>query len=86
MLACEPVPTLHLRNVPDHVYEALRDRARLNRRSLTAEAIAILEAEVAPPLTGAEFLAELQRLAFELPEGAPSPEEVIRATRDAGAY
>ena len=78
------VPTLHLRNVPDRVYEALRERARLNRRSLTAEAIEILEDELAPPLTGAEFLAELQRLAFELPEGAPKPEEVIRAMRDAG--
>ena len=83
MLAWLAVPTLHLRNVPDRVYEALRARARLNRRSLTAEAIAILEAEVAPPLTGAEFLAELERLAFELPEGAMSPEEAIRRGRDA---
>lgn len=35
--------TLHVRNVPDPVYEALRRRAWRNGRSINAEAVAILE-------------------------------------------
>jgi plasmid stability protein len=39
------VPTLHVRNVPPEVYEALRARAARNRRSINAEVIEILRSQ-----------------------------------------
>jgi len=79
------VATLHVRNVPEDVYETLRSRARRNGRSINAEAIAIL-ADAArregsrTPIT--DRLAELAR-EINLPPDAPRAEEIIRELRDA---
>ena len=35
--------TLYVENVPDNLYEALRGRARQNRRSIAAEVLSLLE-------------------------------------------
>ncbi len=40
--------TLHVRNVPEGIYDALRDRAGVNGRSIGAEAIMILGGELGP--------------------------------------
>lgn len=40
--------TLHVRNVPDLLYEALRDRAASSGRSISAEALVILGGELEP--------------------------------------
>ena len=38
--------TLYVENVPEDVYEALRQRAKDNRQSITAEVIALLKENV----------------------------------------
>ena len=38
--------TLHVRNVPEELYEQLRDRAQANGRSIGAEAIVLLAGQV----------------------------------------
>jgi plasmid stability protein len=38
--------TLYVENVPDDLYEALRERARSRRRSIAAEVLALLEQNV----------------------------------------
>jgi plasmid stability protein len=38
--------TLHVRNVPDELYERLRDRATANGRSIGAEAVVLLQSEL----------------------------------------
>jgi plasmid stability protein len=40
------MPTLYVENVPKDLYEALRKRARANRRSIAAEVITLLERDV----------------------------------------
>jgi plasmid stability protein len=40
------VPTLYVENVPEDLYEALRDRAKQNRKSISAEVISLLESNV----------------------------------------
>lgn len=40
------MPTLYVENVPDDLYEALRERARRNRASIASEVIALLTAHV----------------------------------------
>ena len=43
------MPTLYVDNVPEELYEALRARAQGNRRSITAEVLELLAANVATP-------------------------------------
>jgi hypothetical protein len=54
---------LTIRNLDEGVKQRLRERAARNKRSMEAEARAILEAAVAkgPPLTGAEFVKRVRR-------------------------
>jgi plasmid stability protein len=40
------MPTLYVENVPKDLYEALRTRARKQRRSIAAEVISLLEENV----------------------------------------
>lgn len=38
--------TLHIKNVPDELYEALRARARQHHRSIAAEVLSLLEERI----------------------------------------
>jgi plasmid stability protein len=40
------MPTLYVENVPDDLYQALRDRAREHRKSISAEVLALLEENI----------------------------------------
>ena len=40
------VPTLYVENVPAALYEALRNRAKQNRKSIASEVVALLEENV----------------------------------------
>lgn len=46
------MPALHVRDVPEDVYEALKRRAREQGRSISAETITILKNAVADRLIG----------------------------------
>jgi len=50
MLASWGVKTLYVRDVPDDIYEALRQRASAEGRSISAETITILRRMVADDL------------------------------------
>jgi plasmid stability protein len=80
------MPTLHVRNVPPEVYEALRARASREGRSMNAEAIAILRRSLASRRDPEDLIADLRRFRerVQLPPDAPLPEELIREDRDAG--
>ena len=41
--------TLNIKNLPDHLHAQLRERARRERRSVSQEAISLLEAALNPP-------------------------------------
>jgi len=53
------MPTLYVENVPEDLYEALRSRARASRRSIAAEILALLEANIP---TGKELKSRQQFL------------------------
>jgi plasmid stability protein len=78
------VATLHVRNVPDDLYAALRKRAERENRSINAEAIAILRRALSRRRDADDVLADLRELRHRLrwPEGSPPPEELIRRDRD----
>lgn len=82
----EAVPTLHIRNVPPEVYEALRARAAREGRSMNAEVISILRRSLASRREPEDVIADLRRFRerVQLPPDAPLPEDLIREDRDAG--
>lgn len=61
--------TLTLRNIPDEVYERLKDSAKFHRRSLSSEAIVCLETALLPGrIPPAERLARARALRIALPK------------------
>ena len=81
------VPTLHIRNVPKSIYDALKRRADRNSRSLNMEVIEALEVSVADERRSRDLLRRLDamRAEFLLPDDAPKPEDVIREAREGRA-
>jgi plasmid stability protein len=80
------MPNIHVRNVPEELYEALRARASREGRSMNAEVIAILRRALASRRDPDDVIADLRRFRerVRLPDDAPPPEELIREDRDAG--
>lgn len=78
------MPALHIRNVPDDVLEALRDRARANGRSLNAELVVLLEEGARRYRERGVLTRRLAEIAasVNLPPDAPRPEDLIRQDRD----
>jgi plasmid stability protein len=79
--------TLYVENVPEDLYEALRERARQHRKSITAEVLSLLAENV---VTATErkarqrFLRQAQRLRSHRPRSAgafPPSEEMQREDR-----
>lgn len=79
--------TLYVENVPEDLYEALRDRARQQRKSIAAEVLSLLAENV---VTAGErkarkqFLRQVQRLRSQRPRSTavfPPSEELQREDR-----
>jgi plasmid stability protein len=79
--------TLYVENVPDELYEALRARAKLHRRSITAEVLALLEDNLPTEKElrrRADLLRKLDRLSASVKRVRgefPSAEQMIREDR-----
>jgi plasmid stability protein len=81
------MPTLYVENVPDDLYDALRKRAKENRRSIASEVLSMLEENI--PTTAQidsrkRFLKYVKSLRNrKWPRGSfPSAEEMIRQDRN----
>jgi antitoxin FitA len=80
--------TLYVENVPKELYEALRARARKNRRSMAAELVSLLEQAVptAKELKRREqLLQQVLRLHNRASSGAgpfPTTEQMVREDRE----
>ncbi len=78
--------TLYVRDVPDELYERLREQARASRRSIGATAIELLRAELPERrngLTISEWLERTREMrARQKPSQGPTVVEDIRADRD----
>jgi plasmid stability protein len=79
--------TLYVENVPDDLYEALRERARQQRKSITAEVLSLLAENVvttAERKARQQFLKQAQRLRLQRPGSAaafPASEDLQREDR-----
>jgi plasmid stability protein len=79
--------TLYVENVPDDLYDSLRERARQHRKSIAAEVLALLEQNVVTPAerkARESFLRQVKRLRARKPGAAgpfSSSEEMQREDR-----
>lgn len=81
------MPELHVRNLPPELHERLREQARLDGRSMSAEAVAILEQalmEGHQPKRRQHAIGRLRAVQRRnrLPDGAPTAEHLVREDRD----
>ena len=77
--------TLHVRNVPDEIYERLRERAEASNRSLSAEVVVLLRGALDDRRPSQrEVLDEIRRRRFFRPAdvGAPDSTTLLREDRD----
>lgn len=75
--------TLHVREVPDETYEALRELAEERRTSISAETIRLLQRALRTERAGLEeLLTEIEATRVEARPDAPTPAELIRRDRD----
>jgi plasmid stability protein len=76
--------TLHVRSVPDDLYERIQSLAQSRSRSLSAEVITLLyqalEEEESRKRQG-KLLADIRRRRFTLPAGTPDSVELVREDR-----
>lgn len=81
------MPTLYVENVPAELYEALRERARQNRKSVAAEVVSLLEQNIPTPAelkSREEFFQRIKRLQNRrqrTPTSFPSTEQLQREDR-----
>jgi len=82
------MPTLYVENIPEELYEALRNRARQHRKSMAAEILQLLE-ENLPTAAEIErrhqFLKKVEQLHATSPKTAekfPMAEDMVREDRD----
>jgi antitoxin FitA len=72
--------SLSIKDVPDDVARALRERAERNHRSMQGELMHILETAVRPRAFRAQALVKrIQALGFETPEEGTA---IVRRNRD----
>jgi plasmid stability protein len=79
------MPILHVRNVPDALYDRIRQQAAANNRSISAEVVTLLQRAVnAPERTQAEILEEIRRNRSFSPAvvGAPDSTTMLREDRE----
>lgn len=77
--------TLHVRSVPDALYQQLQVLAQTQQRSLSAQVITLLEQALADEYNRqaqAEILHAIRRRRYTPPAGAPESSQFLRADRE----
>jgi len=81
----EGMPTLQVRDVPEHIYNALVRQAAQERRSLAQQAVTVLAKGIGVPLDvkaqGKELLAEIKRAVGGRGKKLSDPVKLIREDR-----
>jgi len=79
-----PVPILHVRNVPEDLYDRIKQQAAASNRSISAQIITMLERAIEQPLRSqSEILDGIRRRRFFRPAefGVSDSTELLREDR-----
>lgn len=75
--------SITLKNIPDELHRRLRESAQNHRRSVTAEILSLLEAQLMPDRRNPQaLLAGIRRLQERHPVQSLTPEEIDRFKRE----
>jgi antitoxin FitA len=77
------MPVLHVRNVPEDLYERIRRQAQAQNRSISAEVITLLERAMTGAATQEQILQNIRRRRSFRPAqaGAPDSTQLLRQDR-----
>lgn len=78
------MPTLTVKNIPDDLYNALKARAKANRRSLNSEILVILEEIMMPKRVDVDDLVAEARQLREKTAGYYLTDDLLRQAIDEG--
>ena len=77
------MPTLHVRNVPETLYERIREQARRHQHSISAEVIVLLNRALANTWRSqSEVLTSIRRRRTFRPTAAGAPDSVTLLHQD----
>jgi plasmid stability protein len=77
------MPTLHVRNVPEPIYDRLRQRAQERQRSISAEVIRLLDIALEESDNDqAQILERINRRRFFNPAAANAPDSTTLLRQD----
>jgi antitoxin FitA len=77
------MPILHVRNVPQELYEQIQRRAQLDQRSISAEVVSLLRAALdQAERPQARILESIRRRRFYRPADFGSPDSVALLRED----
>ncbi len=77
------MPTLHVRNVPESIYDRLRQRAQEHNRSLSAEVVLLLDYALAETaVSQADILDRIRRRRFFNPASVNAPDSTALLRED----
>jgi plasmid stability protein len=79
------MPILHVRNVPDELYEHIRRQAQEQNRSISAQVVYLLErAVLESPQAQRQVLEAIRRRRFTFPARADVPDSLSLLRQDRG--
>ena len=76
--------TLHVRSVPDNLYERIRKLAEMRNRSISAQVITLVERALEDEerlQSQVKVLKSIRRRRFTLPKGTPASLDLLREDR-----
>lgn len=77
------MPILHVRNVPDDLYQQLKTRAKMKKRSLSAEVTILLEAALqTQDVAQTNLLKSIRQRRFLRPETVDAPDSLSLLRED----
>ena len=76
------MPILHVRNVPEDLYERIKQQAAVRNRSISAQVITMLERAVEASRSQDEILGGIQRRRFFQPTNAGAPDSTALLRQD----
>ncbi len=78
------MPILHVRNIPDDLYQRLKARAQKEKRSLSAEVTILLDQALRSydVTTQADLLDTIQRRRFFRPDALDAPDSLSLLRKD----
>lgn len=77
------MPTLHVRNVPDSIYDRLRQRAQARNRSISAEVVMLLDLALEESEDNqAQVLDRIRRRRFFDPTSVNAPDSTTLLRED----